>query len=105
MVDAGDEEFEKETAASVPVLVDFWAPWCGPCQMVSPALERLADKYAGRLKLVKVNVDEAPRTARRFDTASIPTLAILRGGRELDRTVGAVPEARLDAWLAEHVGR
>ncbi|MDQ4047864.1 MAG: thioredoxin family protein, partial [Actinomycetota bacterium] len=75
----------------------------GPCRMVSPALERLAAKYAGRLKLVKVNVDEAPRTAQRFDARSIPTLAILRDGRELDRTVGAAPEARLEAWLSQHV--
>ncbi|MDQ4048668.1 MAG: thioredoxin domain-containing protein, partial [Actinomycetota bacterium] len=70
VVDAGDADFEQEAAASIPVLVDLWAPWCGPCRMVSPALERLAAKYAGRLKLVKVNVDEAPRTAQRFDARS-----------------------------------
>jgi thioredoxin 2 len=103
VVDAGDAEFEQEASASVPVLVDLWAPWCGPCRMVSPALERLAQKYAGRLKLVKVNVDEAPATARRFDSRSIPTLALLRDGRELDRTVGAAPEAHLDAWLSRHL--
>ena len=103
VVDAGDADFEDEAAASIPVLVDLWAPWCGTCRMVSRALERLAAKYAGRLKLVKVNVDEAPRTAQRFDARSIPTLAILRDGRELDRTVGAAPEARLEAWLSQHV--
>ncbi len=103
VVDAGDAAFEQEASASVPVLVDLWAPWCGPCRMVSPALERLAQKYAGRLKLVKVNVDEAPRTARRFDSRSIPTLAILRDGREVDRTVGAAPEPRIDAWLSRHI--
>lgn len=105
VVDAGDGEFEQEATASVPVLVDLWAPWCGPCRMVSPALERLANKYAGRLKLVKVNVDEAPRTARRFDSRSIPTLAILRDGREVERTVGAAPEARIDAWLSRHINQ
>ena len=76
-----------------------------PCRVVSPALERLAQKYAGRLKLVKVNVDGAPRTAQRFEARSIPTLALLRDGREVDRTVGAVPEARLDAWLSQHIDR
>lgn len=103
IVDAADADFENEATASVPVLVDLWAPWCGPCRRVSPALERLATKYAGRLKLVKVNVDTAPRTAQRFEARSIPTLAILREGREVTRTVGAAPEARLDGWLSRHV--
>ena len=105
VVSAGDGEFEQEARASVPVLVDLWAPWCAPCRMVSPTLERLAQKYAGRLKLIKVNVDEAPRTAQRFEARSIPTLTLLRDGRELDRAVGALPEARLDAWLSQHIDR
>ena len=100
---AGDAEFDDEAAATVPVLVDLWAPWCGPCRSVGPVLERLAAKYAGRMKLVKVNVDVAPRTAQRFEARSIPTLALLRGGREVDRTVGAAPEARLDWWISQHV--
>ena len=103
IVDVGDAEFDSEAAASVPVLVDLWAPWCGPCRTLSPALERLANKYAGRLKLLKVNVDEAPLTAQRLTARSIPTLAILRDGREIARTVGAAPEARLDQWLSQHV--
>ena len=105
VVEAGDAGFEHEALASVPVLVDLWAPWCGPCRMVSPALERLAERYAGRLKVVKVNVDDAPATARRFEARSIPTLALLRDGREIDRTVGAVPEGRLESWLAPHVNQ
>ena len=103
IVDAADADFDTEAAASVPVLVDLWAPWCGPCRRVSPALERLAKKYAGRLKLVKVNVDEAPLTAQRFQARGIPTLAILRDGREVTRTVGAAPENRIDGWLSQHV--
>ena len=103
VVDAAEDEFEQELTASVTVLVDLWAPWCGPCRTVSPALERLAHKYAGALKVVKVNVDEAPRTAQRFGSRSIPTLVILRDGRELNRTVGAAPEARLDAWISRHI--
>ena len=103
IVEVGDAEFDEEVAAGVPVLVDLWAPWCGPCRTLSPALERLANKYAGRLKLLKVNVDDAPLTAQRFVARSIPTLAILRDGHEIARTVGAAPEARLDVWLSQHV--
>ena len=103
VVDADDGDFAEESAASVPVLVDFWAPWCAPCRRVSPALERLAERHARRLKLVKVNVDEAPALADRFGVRSIPTLALLREGRELDRVTGALPEPQLERWLARHV--
>ena len=103
MVNAGDADFEREVAASVPVLVDLWAPWCGPCRMVTPALERLAERHAQRLKLVKVNVDEAPAVAARYAATSIPTLVLLDGGRERDRIVGALPEAQIEARLAPHL--
>ena len=103
MVNAGDADFEREVAASVPVLVDLWAPWCGPCRMVTPALERLAERHAQRLKLVKVNVDEAPAVAARYAATSIPTLVLLDGGRECDRIVGALPEAQIEARLAPHL--
>ena len=96
---ATDSDFDAATTASVPVLVDLWAPWCGPCRMVTPALERLAERNASRLKLVKVNVDEAPRTAQRFGAMSIPTLVLLRDGQEVDRVVGALPEPQLNAWV------
>ena len=100
VVDAGDDTFaDVADAATVPVLVDLWAPWCGPCRMVSPALESLARELAGRVKLVKVNVDEAPGLARRFGVRSIPTLVVVSGGRELARQVGAAPEGALRAWL------
>ena len=103
VVDAGDADFEREVTASVPVLVDLWAPWCGPCRMVSPALERLAERHAERLKLVKVNVDEAPAVAARYGATSIPTLVLLEGGHERDRIVGALPEAQIEARLAPHL--
>lgn len=82
------------------MIVDLWAPWCGPCRVVGPALEQLAGELAGRAKLVKVNVDEAPAVQRRFGVRGIPTLVLLQGGRELGRKVGAAPLGELRSWLA-----
>lgn len=79
------------------VLIDLWAPWCGPCRMVAPVLERLAERYAGRLKVVKVNVDENPGAARTYDASSIPTLVMVRDGQVVGRVVGAQPEPALAA--------
>jgi thioredoxin 2 len=100
LVSADTAEFEAEVAASVPVVVDLWAPWCGPCRMIAPVLEDLAARHAGKLKVVKVNVDEEPQLAARFDAHSIPLLVVLREGRERDRIVGALPRAALEARLA-----
>jgi thioredoxin 2 len=86
-------------AAKLPVVLDLWAPWCGPCRMVSPALEQLARDYRGRIKLVKVNVDQAPRTQMRFGVQAIPTLLVLDQGREVSRQIGAAPPPRLREWL------
>jgi len=100
VVDADDEHFPAEATASVPVVVDLWAPWCGPCRMIAPVLADLATRHAGRLKVVKVNVDDEPALAARFDARSIPLLVVLQDGRETDRIVGAVPRAALEARLA-----
>jgi thioredoxin 2 len=100
IVDAGEDTFtEIAEKAAGPVLVDLWAPWCGPCRMVSPALEQVATELAGRLKLVKVNVDNAPRLQQRFGVQAIPTLLILRDGEVAARQTGAAPAAALRAWV------
>jgi thioredoxin 2 len=97
---AGEDDFDTVAgASSLPVLVDLWAPWCGPCRAVSPIVERLATEYAGRIKVVKVNVDEAPAISQRYGVMGIPTLLLLSGGREVARQVGAPPEPALRQWL------
>ena len=102
IVDAGDDTFaEVAERASVPVVVDLWAPWCGPCRMVSPALAQVAADMAGRLKLVKVNVDDSPRLGQRFGVQSIPTLLVMREGKVTSRQVGAAPAAALRSWVEQ----
>jgi thioredoxin 2 len=97
---ADDDTFaEMVEGSSIPVLVDLWAPWCGPCRTVSPTLEQLAREMAGRVKLVKVNVDEAPNLARRFAVQGIPTLVVMQGSHETARQTGAAPEHALRGWL------
>jgi thioredoxin 2 len=101
IADASDSDFaEIVENSSVPVLVDLWATWCGPCRMVSPALEQLAAERAGNLKLVKVDVDSAPAISRRFSVRAVPTLLLLTDhGRLLARQSGAAPIAALRNWL------
>jgi thioredoxin 2 len=106
LVEADDDSFgEVVEQARLPVLVDLWAPWCGPCRAVSPALENLARERAGRIKLVKVNVDESPTTAARFGVQGIPTLLVLDKGTAVARQTGAAPEAALRQWLDQTLGR
>jgi thioredoxin 2 len=102
IADADDTTFgDVAEAAKIPVIVDLWAPWCGPCRRVSPALEQLARDLAGRVKLVKVNVDVSPQVSRRFGAQAIPTLLVLRDGRVAARQTGAAPMAALRAWVED----
>ena len=103
VVDANEATFAVETKASPTIVVDLWAPWCGPCRFVSPILEELARDYAGRLKVVKVNVDENQGLAVRYDAMSIPTMVVIRDGEVVDRIVGALPKPALAARIAPHI--
>ena len=105
LVEATDDTFDVEARASVAVVVDLWAPWCGPCRFVWPILEQLSRELAGRLKVVKVNVDENPALSSRFDARSIPTLIVIRNGRVVDRIVGALPKSDLSVRLSPHLLR
>ena len=102
IVDATDASFDSTVATSVPVLVDLWAPWCGPCRMVTPILEDLARQRAGELKVVKVNVDDSPGIAARYQVRGIPTLLLFNDGDLTARQTGALPAQALSEWLDAH---
>lgn len=98
------DNFETEVISSdLPVLVDFWAVWCGPCRMVAPSVEKLAEKYAGKLKVGKLNVDEELELAHQYQISSIPTLGIFKGGKIVSHKIGALPLVALDAWVSEFI--
>jgi thioredoxin 2 len=103
VVEAGEADFDELVQATVPVLVDFWAPWCAPCRVVSPAVEKAAAELAGQLKVIKVNVEEAPSLASRYEVRGIPALVIFRSGQPTSRRVGALPERALIDWLRAEV--
>ena len=100
----GENDFEAQVLrSSLPVLVDFWAEWCGPCRMISPIVEALALQYAGKLRIAKINVDENPRLCREYEIRSIPTLLLFRNGQAAERIVGAVSRTTLIERLNAHL--
>jgi len=99
-----ETEFNEEVLKSeLPVLVDFWAPWCAPCQMVSPIVEELAKDYEEKLKVYKMNVDEVPSVAQQYNIMSIPTLAIFKDGKVVDEIVGALPKSEIEKKIRPHL--
>lgn len=100
-----DSSFDQEVLESaLPVLVDFWAPWCGPCRMVAPVVDEIAQQFDGQIKVVKVNTDENPSVASKYGIRSIPTLMIFKNGQRVDMVVGAVPKTTLANTLEKYLG-
>ena len=100
-VQVDNSNFQAEVLDSTePVVVDFWAEWCGPCKMIAPSLEEISNEMAGKVKVVKVNIDENPEIAAKFGVRSIPTLAMFKGGEVADIKVGAAPKTALSSWIS-----
>ena len=103
-VAVSDAQFEAEvTNSDIPVLVDFWAEWCGPCKQIGPSLEELSDELAGKVKIVKVNVDENPNSPAQLGVRGIPALFIMKGGQVVANMAGAKPKAALKSWIEESI--
>jgi thioredoxin 1 len=104
-ITVSDDTFETEVLqSSQPVVVDFWAEWCGPCRMIAPALEEISNELAGQVKIVKLNVDENPRTAAQYGIRGIPTLLLFKDGQVAAQQVGAQQKSKLKSWITESAG-
>ena len=102
--EVNDQNFKTEVLdTDLPVLVDFWAPWCGPCRLIAPVVEELAKEYDGKLKVVKLNTDDNPQTGTQYPISGIPSLLLFKGGQVADQLVGAVPKNRIQDMVSQHV--
>ena len=102
--DVTDVTFESEVLkANLPVLVDFWAPWCGPCRAIAPVIEEIANEYNGKLKVLKLNTDENPKTAQSYRISGIPSIMVFKNGQPVEQVVGAVPKATLSSAISKHI--
>lgn len=104
IVHTSDDKFEQDVLKSdVPVLVDYWAEWCGPCKMIAPILDDIAPDYAGKIKIAKLNIDENPQTPPKYGIRGIPTLMLFKNGQVEDQKVGALSKSQLTAFLDKHI--
>ena len=106
IIDINQDQFLEEVvekSKTTPVIVDFWAPWCGPCRMVAPIVEEISKDFEGKIKVFKLNTDENPNVASQYGIRSIPTLMIFKGGQKVDTVVGAVPKTTLSSTLTKHL--
>ena len=102
--EVADASFEQEVLKSnVPVLVDFWAPWCGPCRAIAPVVEEIATDYKGKLKVLKINTDDNPKTAQSYRISGIPSLIVFKNGQPVEQVVGAVPKSTLSSAVEKHI--
>ncbi len=102
--ETNDQNFSNDVlASSKPVLVDFWAPWCGPCRQLAPIIDELSKESAGKFEILKCNIDENPEVPSKYGVRSIPTLMIFKGGKLVDTKIGSLPKSLLHAWLQDHI--
>jgi thioredoxin 1 len=104
-IETTDDTFERIVKSNKLLIVDFWAPWCGPCKMFSPVIDQLAAEYAGKITFAKLNIDENPRTASEFGVMSIPTVLIMKNGKLVDQIVGAVTKQQMATVLQKYVAK
>tara|TARA_B100000029_G_scaffold417872_1_gene422684 strand:- start:1112 stop:1432 length:321 start_codon:yes stop_codon:yes gene_type:complete len=99
-----DDSFEKDiTSENLPIIVDFWAEWCGPCKQIGPILEEISIQYKNKIKILKINIDENPETPQKYGVRGIPTLMLFKGGKLIDTKVGSLPKLALESWITQNL--